>query len=311
MQGVHNDPAFLCRPENWTLCLNEFSVFVMTLQFHLVLLILLAAIVHASWNAVVKASGDRFLTFTTIHFTGTILGLVIAPFVGFPEPEVWPYLLLSMVVHNVYYVFLLLCYRHGDLGEVYPIARGASPVMVALLAFYLVGEAPSQNAMIGIGIVSFGVISLMFAKGWPNRAGLVPIVLALSTAVLISIYTVIDGLGLRAGNSPWPYIVWLNMLEGIPFAFWAITRRRQELMPFLKINWKRGMTGGCLTIVAYGLVLYALDQGAMAHVSALRETSVLFAAIIGAVVLKESFGFKRILSAALIVGGVVLLQVSQ
>jgi drug/metabolite transporter (DMT)-like permease len=283
----------------------------MTLQLYLVFLILLAAIIHAAWNAVVKASGDRFLTFTIIHFTGTLLGLLIAPFVGFPDSEVWPYLLFSVIIHNIYYVFLLLCYRHGDLSEVYPIARGASPVLVALLAFYLVDEAPSQGAMLGIGIVSLGVISLMFAKGRPNKAGLVPILLALITAVMISSYTVVDGLGLRAGSSPWPYIVWLNLLEGIPFALWAIARRSKELRPFLKANWKRGSLGGCLTIIAYGLVLYALDQGAMAHVSALRETSVLFAAIIGTLILKESFGVKRIISAGFIVGGVILLQVSQ
>ena len=283
----------------------------MTLQLHLVFLVLLAAIIHATWNAVVKASGDRLLTFTVIHFTGTVLGLIIAPFVGFPALEVWPYLLLSVVIHNIYYVFLLLCYRHGDLSVVYPVARGASPVLVAMLAFFLAGEIPPPGAMIGIGIVSLGVISLMFAKGWPDRTGLLPVVLALITAVMISGYTVVDGLGLRAGNSPWPYIVWLNMLEGIPFALWAITRRRRELGPFLKSGWKKGFAGGCLTIMAYGLVLYALDQGAMAHVSALRETSVLFAAIIGAIVLKESFGMKRIISATVIVGGVILLQVSQ
>ncbi len=259
----------------------------------------------------VKASGDRFLTFTVIHFTGTALGLLALPFVGFPEPQVWPYLILSMVIHNIYYVFLLLCYRHGDLGEVYPIARGSSPVLVAVFAFYLAGEAPSPQAMFGIGLVSAGIISLMVAKGWPTRAGLLPIVLALATGVLISSYTVVDGLGLRAGHSPWAYIVWLNMLEGIPFALWAVTRRRAELGPFLAAKWKPGAIGGCLTIISYGLVLYALNQGPMAHVSALRETSVLFAAIIGTVILKESFGLRRAISAVLIVSGVVLLQVSQ
>jgi drug/metabolite transporter (DMT)-like permease len=282
----------------------------MTLQLHLVFLILLAAVVHASWNAVVKASGNRFLTFTLIHFTGTALGVLVAPFVDFPEPQVWPYLILSMIIHNIYYVFLMLCYRYGDLGEVYPIARGSSPVLVAVLAFYLAGEIPSQNAMAGIGLVSIGIVSLMFAKGRPTRAGLLPIALAMTTGVLISSYTVVDGLGLRAGGSPWPYIVWLNMLEGIPFAIWAMARHRKELAPFLKAKWKPGIGGGCLTIIAYGLVLYALDQGAMAHVSALRETSVLFATIIGTFILKEKFGFRRVLSAALIVGGVVLLQVS-
>jgi len=282
----------------------------MTLQLHLVLLILLAAVIHASWNAVVKASGDRFLTFTIIHFTGTVLGVIAAVFVGFPEPQVWPYLILSMIIHNIYYVFLLLCYRFGDLGEVYPIARGSSPLIVALMAVFFAGETLTPYAMVGIGLVSLGIISLTFAKGRPTRAGMKPLVLAISTGVLISSYTVVDGLGLRAGGSPWAYIVWLNMLEGIPFALWALTMRQNDLWPFLKTRWKPGVIGGCLTILAYGLVLYALNEGAMAHVSALRETSVLFAAIIGTFILKESFGSMRIISAALIVGGVIILQVA-
>jgi len=282
----------------------------MTLQPHLVFLILLAAVIHASWNAVVKSSGDRLLTFTIIHFTGTALGVIIVPFVGFPQAAAWPYLILSVVIHNIYYVFLLLCYRHGDLSEVYPVARGSSPVLVAILAFFLAGEVPSLNAMIGIGLVSTGIVSLIFTNARPTRAGLLPVALAMGTGVLISGYTVVDGLGLRESSSPWPYIVWLNMLEGIPFALWALARRRAGLGPFLKANWKPGVIGGGLTITAYGLVLYALSQGAMAHVSALRETSVLFAAIIGTFVLKESFGLRRVLSAALIVTGVILLQVS-
>jgi len=283
----------------------------MTLHLHLVFLILLAALIHASWNALVKASGDRLLVFALIHFTGTALGIVALPLVGLPEPQAWPYLVLSVVIHNIYYVFLMLSYRYGDLSEVYPVARGASPVLVAILAFTLAGERPSLSAMIGIGVVSFGVISLMFANGRPTKAGLLPIALALMTAVLISGYTVVDGLGLRHQTTPWPYIVWLNMLEGIPFALWAIIYRRNAVIPFLKDKWKPGVIGGCLTTAAYGLVLFALSQGAMAHVSALRETSVLFAAIIGAVVLKESFGLRRVISAGLIVCGVVLLQVSR
>lgn len=281
----------------------------MALQIHLVLLVLLAALIHAFWNAVVKSSGDRVLTLTLIHFTGACIGGIGVYFVGFPDPAVWPYLLLSVLVHNLYYLFLLLSYRAGDLSEVYPIARGSSPLLVVLLALVMAGEVPTQGAMIGIFLVSAGIISLTFAKGKISRAGLVPIGLALTTGIMIATYTVIDGLGIRAGSNPWPYIAWLNVLEAVPITLWALTRRNREIVPFLKTSWKTGVLGGALALVAYAAALYALNEGAMAHVSALRETSVLFATLIGAFILKEGFGWRRMAAACVITAGIFILQV--
>ncbi len=281
----------------------------MTLQFHLVLLVLLAAVIHAFWNAVVKSAGDRVLTMTLIHFTGTVVAAFVLFFVGFPEPAVWPYLLLSVVIHSFYYVFLLLSYRVGDLSQVYPIARGSSPLLVVVLAMGMAGEMPSPGVIAGVSLVSVGIISLTFAQGRISRSGLVPIGLALTTGALIASYTVVDGLGVRAGSSPWVYIAWLNFLEGIPITLWAVTRRRRQIAPFLSAHWKTGVLGGLLALLAYGAALYALNQGAMAHVSALRETSVLFATVIGAVILKEGFGWRRMAAAALITTGIFVLQV--
>jgi drug/metabolite transporter (DMT)-like permease len=279
-------------------------------EFHLVALVLFAALVHASWNAVVKSSGDRVLTFTAIHLTGTALGTVAIFFVGLPDAHVWPYLLVSALVHNLYYVFLLLSYKLGDLSEVYPIARGSSPLMVALGAMVVAGEVPTVMGFGGIALVSLGIISLTFAGGKPTRAGMRPLLAALCTGVLISSYTVLDGLGMRAGASPWPYIVWLNFLEGIPFGLYVLACRRADVAPFLAGNWKPALAGGCLTTIAYGIALFALTQGGMAHVSALRETSVLFAAIIGSLILKEGFGRARIISALVITVGIVVLLIS-
>ena len=137
-----------------------------------------------------------------------------------------------------------------------------------------------------------------------------PILLALTTGALIAIYTVIDGLGIRSAASPWTYIVWLMFLEGIPFMAWTALRRRSQVAPYLKREWKQAIAVGLLSKLAYGLVLYALALGAMAHVSALRETSVMFAALIGAAMLKEKLGIKRAAAAAVIASGVVLLQVA-
>ncbi len=282
----------------------------MTLQLHLVFLVLVAALVHAAWNAVVKASGERLLTFTAIQATGTVLGCLAAPVVGLPEPDVWPFLLLSTVVHNAYYVLLLAAYRHGDLSEVYPVARGSAPVLVAVMAALVAGEVPGARAALGVGLVSLGIVSLTFAGRRTVHAAAVPILLALLTGMLTAGYTVIDGLGMRQTASPWVYIVWLNLLEGIPLSVWVLTRHRAEARMYLRWRWKHGAGGGALAILAYGIVLYALSQGAMAHVAALRETSVLFAAVIGAVLLKEGFGRKRIAAAAVIAVGVIVLQVS-
>ncbi|MCH7938017.1 MAG: EamA family transporter [Proteobacteria bacterium] len=289
----------------------------MTLQPHLVFLVLLAAVLHASWNAFVKASGDRLLNFTAIRGTGTIIGMVAAFFVPLPAAEAWPYLIAGVAIHNAYYVVLLQAYRFGDLSHVYPLARGIAPLTVAVLAALFAGETPSLNGIIGIAMVSFGIISLMFAAGplGGNKAGAKggtrkPVLLAVATGLFIASYTVVDGLGIRLGATALGYIVWLNIGEGIPFMAWAAVTRRKEMRAFLKVNWPRTTGGGVMMVTAYALVLYALSEGAMASVSALRETSVLFAALIGVVFLGEPFGRPRIVSAALIVAGAVLLQVA-
>ena len=280
----------------------------MTLQPHLVFLVLLAAVLHATWNAVVKAAGDRFLTFAAIRGTGTVIACLAVPFVPVPDPEAWPYLLAGLVIHNCYYVVLLQAYRFGDLSHVYPLARGIAPVTVAVLAALFVGEVPGWGGITGIALVSLGVASLVFAGEGLRRTTAKPVALAVVTGLFIAFYTVVDGLGMRLGQTALGYIVWLNIGEGIPFMIAASVTRRRDIGPFLKRHWPRTTGTGVLTVVAYGLVLYALGQGAMAQVSALRETSVLFAAVIGTLVLGEPFGRHRIAAAAIIVTGVVLLQ---
>lgn len=280
----------------------------MALQFHLVLLVLLAAVLHASWNAVVKSADDRFLSFTAIRGTGSVIAILAIPFVPLPNAEAWPFLVAGWAIHNAYYVVLLQAYRFGDLSHVYPLARGVAPLAVAALAAVFADEVPGPGGVAGIALVSFGIISLMYAGGEPGRDARVPVALAVATGLLIAFYTVVDGLGMRRGGTVLGYIVWLNVGEGIPFMVAAWLSRRPDVGPFLRANWPRTTGTGVLVVAAYGLVLYALGLGAMAHVSALRETSVLFAALIGAVLLDEPFGRIRILAALVIVSGVILMQ---
>lgn len=285
----------------------------MALQLHLVVLVLVAALLHATWNAVVKAAGDRFLTFTAVRGTGTVVAICLLPLVPVPAPESWPYLIASVAIHNFYYVVLLQAYKFGDLSHVYPLARGIAPLTVAVLAAALAGEVPTAGGSFGIALVSAGLASLMFAGGRPpvlgkEGDGAKAVGFAVATGLFIAFYTVVDGLGIRASGATFGYIVWLNVGEGIPFMMAALATRPAEIGPFLKANWRRTTSTGLLAMAAYGLVLFALSQGAMAHVSALRETSVLFAAAIGALFLKEPFGRVRIVAAAAIVAGVVIMQ---
>lgn len=285
----------------------------MALQLHLVALVLLAALLHATWNAVVKASGDRFLTFTAVRGTGAAIAILLVPLVPMPAAEAWPFIVCSWVLHNLYYVVLLQAYRFGDLSHVYPLARGIAPLTVAGLAAAFAGEVPTAGGAFGIALVSAGLVSLMFAGHRPpvlgeEGHGAKALGFAVLTGLFIAFYTVVDGLGIRASGTALGYIVWLNVGEGIPFVAVALATRPREVAPFLRENWRRTTSTGFLVVAAYALVLFALSQGAMAHVSALRETSVLFAAAIGALFLGEPFGRVRVAAAAAIVAGVVTMQ---
>lgn len=282
----------------------------MTLQLHLTVLILFAAFTHAAWNAMIKASGDRILTFATMRGVDGIVALAVIPFLPLPVPEAWPYLVVSTIIHNVYYGLLLYTYRHGELNQVYPLARGSAPLLVAVLAAWLAGEVPSATAGVGILLVSLGIVGIALTKGLPRGDDVKPILLALATGLGTAGYTVADGLGTRIAGNPFSYIAWLFLLEGVSFVAIAAGLRRRGVVEHMTKHWRPGVVGGLLAIFAYGLVLYALSQGAMAHVAALRETSVLFAALIGTFMLKESFGPRRIAAASLIVVGIVVLQLS-
>lgn len=279
-----------------------------TLQLHFVGLVLLAAIMHAVWNAVVKASGDRLLTMTVVQTAGTVMGIMVAPLVAPPAPESWPYLVFSALVHNGYYAFLIFAYRAGDLSHVYPVARGSAPLAVAVFAAVFAAEVPGPVGIAGIALVSLGVMALAFAGGIPRGDTAKAVGLALATGLLIAVYTVTDGLGMRLAGAPWGYIVWLNIFTGIPILSVTLFLRGRALGRHFGRYWKRDGGGGVLAVTGYALVLLALSQGAMAHVAALRETSVLFATVIGAYTLGEGFGTRRIAAAAAIATGILILQ---
>jgi len=225
-----------------------------------------------------------------------------------PATASWPFLLLSALLHIGYFVSLMLAYREGDLSQVYPIARGTGPLGVAALSGIVAGETLSAREFLGVAVISLGVFSLALGPTRLTRAEARPVILAFATGLFITAYTLVDGLGVRVSGNPLAYTAWLFLLHGLPFAIVLAVRRPRETMLFLRADWAMAVFGGVLTLAAYGLVLWALALGAIAPIAALRETGVIIAAAIGAATLGEPFGARRVLAAAVVVAGIILLS---
>ncbi|WP_328494606.1 DMT family transporter [Streptomyces sp. NBC_00414] len=236
--------------------------------------VLLAAITHASWNAIAHRITDKLVGFTLIAGGGALIGLVMVPFVPFPAAEAWPYLLASAVIHVVYYMLLMRSFRLGDFGQAYPIARGTAPLVVTLLAALFAHEVPDGWAAAGIAVSCAGLtgVALWGLRG--KRPDWAAIVAAFATGLTIAAYTVVDGLGVRASGSSLGYIAWLMAVEGVAVPAYALYRRRGELLGILRPFAGLGLLGAALSVAAYGLVLWAQTRAELAPVAALRESSV-------------------------------------
>ncbi len=281
----------------------------MALDLGVLLLVLLSAALHASWNALVKAGGDR-LVMTTLVMTAPVPACVAALFfLPTLQAGAWPFLIASALIHYLYYALLIGAYKHGDLSQVYPISRGSAPALVAVAAWVVAGEALSTREALGVLIVSAGIMSLAWRRnGTRLAAESRAVVLALTNGAVISTYLIVDGMGVREAGNALTYISWLFILEALPLLALTLWLRRGRVLESLAPNWKPGVLGGTIAAISYGIALWAMSLGPMAHIVALRETSVLFGAALGALVLKESFGKPRILAAATVALGAVLLN---
>ena len=275
-----------------------------------VVVVLVAAVMHAAWNSFVKIGEDRVLTMSMVLAVGGLLGgLLIFPNAP-PAPESWKFIALSAAIHTAYFTLLVVSYRVADLSHAYPLARGSAPLMVAVGAALFAGELLSPGEIAGIAVISAGILSLLMSRRYGLDAGWRSIVYPLATGATIAGYTVTDGLGVRASGSPGGYIGWLFVTEPLPFLAVVALARRRDIGPYVRRHWKPGVAGGALSFGAYALVIWALGLGAMAQVAALRETSVVIAAVIGTRLLGESFGYRRVVSAMVVVAGVVLLRIA-
>jgi drug/metabolite transporter (DMT)-like permease len=279
--------------------------------------VLLAAVLHAGWNAVLKMGDDRLLTITVIIGVGGIIALPFLPFVAFPAAASWPFLLLSAGLHLGYFCFLVKAYRVGDLSHVYPVARGVAPLIVAVGAAGLAGETLAPLGIAGLLCASGGIASLAFlggkglgGDGSAAAAARKAFLFALGTGAFIAAYTLADGFGVRRAGSAAGYIAWLFLVSAIGLGALTALLRRGELPSYVARYWRPGLAGGVMCATAYGIVIWALGESPMAFVSALRETSVVIAALIGCLVLKESFGRGRLLAATSVAAGVALLYLA-
>lgn len=280
----------------------------MSVESQAIIAVLVAALLHASWNTLVKTSKSGFHTIALQHAWMAILVLPLAPFLPFPAQESYVYLGFSVLVHILYNVLLAASYKEGDLSLIYPVARGTGPIVVAILSPFVAAEVLSVRGYLGVGAISLGLIILAFQRGLDFHKYRRSLLYALATGIQIGIYTLADGLGVRASGSTASYIVWLFLLEGLAFFLLAALKDPQELRVQARAAWRRSLFAALMSATAYAIVIWALTIGSMAYIAALRETSVLFAAIIGASFLREPFGARRMFGSAVIAIGIVLLN---
>jgi len=273
-------------------------------------MVLGSAVMHASWNAMVKSGGDRLARMALLNFVCGVLALPMLMVTALPAPAAWPYIALSVVLHNIYYTLLLQAYRFGDLSFAYPLARGSAPLFVAIGSYLLAGERLSPIGIAAVAMICAAILSLALSARGQAGHGWQAVVAALATGTSIGAYSLSDGLGARISRSPLGYVGMLFALESLPLLIYVLIRRRTALAATWNSSWRTGLFGGTLAFTGYAVVVWAMTRTPLTFVSALRETSVIIAALIGTRLLGEPFGLRRVAAATAVAAGIVLLQLA-
>lgn len=285
-----------------------------------VAIVLCGALLHAGWNALVKGGRDPFLGSVLVASGAALLSLPFLPFLTQPAPASWPFALASTAIHYAYYGLLAAAYRHGDMSHAYPLMRGSAPLLVALASVPLLGEHLTVGQYAAVACISGGIFGLWFATR-PAAQGAGPhaapdasrrraTAYALMNAIVIAAYSLLDGMGARASGAPGAYVMWLHVLSAIGLLAWCAIRCPRELQGYATRHWRVAVLGGAGTLGAYGLALWAMTVAPLAAVAALRETSILFAALIAKFFLSERIGSKRAMAIAAIAAGAVLMRLA-
>lgn len=271
-------------------------------------LVLIAALLHATWNTLIKFSGERLLVIASMDTVALVFALGAVAFVGVPPAAVWPWLVASALAEQLYRVLLIRAYRAGDLGLVYPLMRGLSPLVVLALTLAFAAEALSSQQIIGILLIPCGMACLLWQGGGGDRLpwSMLPVVGLIG--LCIGCYTWFDGQALRLWGEPFDYLVWLTLLSAWPFPLLAGVARRGPFKLFWRLQWRLGLAVGLCVLLSYALVLWAMHLGSVAEAAALRELSVILVVLLGMRYLKEPFGGPRLLACGLVLAGMLVMK---
>lgn len=270
------------------------------------ILVLFGALLHASWNALVKAGTDKSLDAALIAAGAAACAIPFLPFLPMPPAAALPFILGSAVLQFAYFRLVAAAYTVGDIGLVYPLMRGVAPLIVAASSSLFLDETLTYGTLAGIAVISAGIMTLAFEA---RHGGKQAIILALINAVVIAGYTFVDGIGARTSGNAISYTLWMSLLPPVLLFSWAFFQRGfKPVFVHVKRNWWRGLLGGAGSIISYGLALWAMTKAPVAVVAALRETSILFAIVISVFILKETASIWRYVAAAIIAAGVLLMR---
>lgn len=277
------------------------------MELHITLAVLCAALFHATWNSLIKGGKDPLLNSMMISATQLFVCIIAIGFLPLPHPDSWPFIIITTIIHVSYLFLLAKSYHAGELSRVYPIVRGLPPLIVSVVIFLILDEDMSFYGWLGIGVISCGILTLEIGNKIPSRKVLF---LSVATAIMIATYTVIDGIGARLSGNSTSFLIWFVLFQSIIYtALVIMMKSRKQCAVYVLRYWKRGIIGGVLSISAYGIALWAVTKAPIAYVAALRETSVLFASIIAIVFLSEPLRISRIVSAILIVSGIIIMKI--
>ena len=269
--------------------------------------VLLAALMHAAWNAVIKERGDRFFSISTLGVAQGLISLVMLPFVSVPSGATWAWIIASAALHTGYKLFLIRAYTAGDLGQVYPLARGTAPLLSSFIALVFLHETLGPFLWMGVATLCAGIALMSFKGGGAGALDLKASLWALGTSLFITGYTVVDAVGARGASSAASYVVWMFVFDGLAIAAVYAAVRRGRIIAVAR-ELPVGFLTATLSLGAYWLIIWAMTKAPIGAVAALRESSILFAVAISVFLLKERASHWRIASAAMILAGVILMR---
>ena len=271
-------------------------------------LVLVAALLHATWNTLIKFSGERLLVIACMDSVALLFVVVAVGFVSLPPLDIWPWIAASALFELLYRYLLIQAYRVGDLGLVYPLMRGLSPLVVLVLTLVFAGEVLNTQQILGILLIPFGMVCLLWQGGGGDRLpwSMLPVVVLIG--LCIGCYTFLDGQALRRWSHPLDYLVWLTLISAWPFPLLALVRKRAAFSLFWRTQWRLGLSVGLCVLLSYALVLWAMQLGSIAEAAALREVSVILVVLFGMRYLKEPFGRPRLIACGLVLIGMLVMK---